>query len=222
MAVQTYTRDDDLTEDRYKTTETDGGGVSTTTATAVGGSAGQAFAGIAAVALAIVALANVFPRILTAIGVIVLGVAFLLQGATIAARAARMRRANGAEAGTGTEFAGGLAGIVLGILALVGVAPVVLIAVSAIVFGASLLFGSPAMYTVAKTPGRESDGRREGAVGISGAQGLIGVGAATLGILALCGVAPYTLDQVAILCVGAGTLLTGGAVTARLAAMLSR
>ena len=174
---------------------------------------------------------------LTAIGVIAAGAAFLFQGAAIAARykeahaAAGGGMASGGELATGTttELIGGIGCIVLGILALVGVVPVTLLGVSAIVFGGTLLLGSPAVYQIAEmgnpNSGDHQMGRQlatETTVGASGAQALIGIAAATLGILALVGLAPLTLVKVAVLCVGAGALLSGGAITSKMVAMLSR
>jgi hypothetical protein len=204
----------------------------TTEKALAGGSAGEALAGAGAAVLAILALSGVFPVILTAIGVIAIGVAFLFQGAAIASHLSMVRAASGVgevATGTTTELVGGLAGIVLGILALVGVAPLGLIAVSAIVFGGTLLFGSPTIYSVAEMgrTGVETlqAGRRvvtDLAAGASGAQALIGIGSATLGILALVGIVPHVLEQVAVLCVGAGALLSGGAITSKMVALLAR
>lgn len=201
------------------------------------GSTGEAIAGAGAVVLAIIALAGTLPTILTAIGVIAAGAAFLFQGAAIAGRYKETAAASGGgmageaelATGTSTELIGGIGCVVLGILALVGVVPVTLLAVAAIVFGGTLLFGSPAVYRVAEM-GDPNTGNHQMArhlisgttVGASGAQALIGIAAATLGILALVGLASMTLVQVAILCVGAGALLSGGAVTSKMAAMLSR
>jgi hypothetical protein len=202
----------------------------TTAKTIATGSTGEAFAGAAAVVLAIVALSGTLPTVLTAIGVIAAGAAFLFQGAAIAVRSSNASHAAGGGAtgesemavGTSTELIGGIGCIVLGILALVGVVPVTLLAVSAIVFGGTLLFGSPAVYRVAEMGDRDDNIASQTTIGASGAQALIGMGAATLGILALLGIASMTLVQVAILCVGAGALLGGGAVTSKMVAMLSR
>jgi hypothetical protein len=108
-----------------------------------GGSMGEAVAGIAAVVLAIVGLAGLYPVYLTAIASIVLGVALLLQGGAVAARFSQLlaeaagTRLTNRELGGGmsAEFLAGAAGVVLGILALLRVFPEVLLPVAAIVFG---------------------------------------------------------------------------------------
>lgn len=210
---------------------------STTAKTVATGSGGEALAGAGAMVLAIIALAGVYPIMLTSIAVIAAGAAFLFQGAAIAVRYNNASAAAGGGAtgegeligGSSSEFIGGLGCIVLGILALVGVAPISLLAVSAIVFGGASLLGSPAVYR-ATGMGDSDVGDHQTArqvtthatVGASGAQALIGIGAATLGILALVGVAPRTLVEVAVLSVGAAALLSGGALASKMVAMLSR
>jgi hypothetical protein len=203
----------------------------TTAKTVATGATAEAVAGAAALVLAIVGLAGVFPMILTAIAVIAAGAGLLFQGAAAAARISSLAgevhmEHPDATIGTGlsAEIVGGLGGIVLGILALVGVVPLPLLSVSAIVFGGTLLFGSPAVYSVGRAQtGTETTSEhvlRETAVGAAGAQALIGIGSATLGILALIGLAPLTLVLVAVLAVGASSLLSGGALTGKMVSML--
>jgi hypothetical protein len=204
---------------------------STTAKTVATGASAEAVAGAGALILAIIGLAGLYPMILTAIAVIAAGTGLLFQGAAAAARISSLARevhADHPEATIGTglsaEIVGGLGGIVLGILALVGVVPLPLLSISAIVFGGTLLFGSPAVYTVSKAQtGPETSGEhvmRETAAGAAGAQALIGIGSATLGILALLGLAPLTLVLVAVLAVGASSLLSGGALTGKMVSML--
>jgi hypothetical protein len=121
------------------------------------------------------------------------------------------------------EIIGGLAGIALGILALVGVETMALLAVSTIVFGGTLLFGSPAVYRASRAePGTQifDEIARQTAAGAAGAQALVGIGAVTLGILALVGIVPQTLVLVAVLCVGGAALLSGGALTGKMVSLL--
>jgi hypothetical protein len=203
----------------------------TTAKTVATGATAEAVAGAGALVLAIIGLAGLYPMILTAIAVIAAGAGFLFQGAAAAARISSLAREVHTEhpeatmeTGLSAEIVGGLGGIVLGILALVGVVPVTLLSISAIVFGGTLLFGSPAVYTVSKVQtGTESTVEhvmRETALGAAGAQALIGLGAVTLGILALIGLAPLTLVLVAVLAVGASALLSGGALTGKMVSML--
>jgi hypothetical protein len=194
------------------------------------GSGAEAVAGAGALVLAIVGLAGVFPTILASIAVIAAGAAFLFQGAAVAARHRRLALEAGGgdieiEAGMSAEILGGLAGITLGILGLIGIATIPLLAISVIVFGGTLLFASPAVYRASRA---EPEApildviARETAAGAAGAQALVGIGAITLGILALIGFVPETLVLVGVLCVGGAALLSGGALTTKMVGLLYR
>jgi hypothetical protein len=192
------------------------------------GSGMEAVAGGAALVLAILGLAGLLPMVLASIAVIAAGAAFLFQGAAVAARHRRLAlEAGGGEAeietGMSTEIAGGLAGIALGILALIGIETVALLAISAIVFGGTLLFGSPAVYRASRAePGNQivDEMARQATAGAAGAQALVAIGAVTLGILALVGIMPQTLVLVAVLCIGGAALLSGGALTSKMVSLL--
>ena len=194
------------------------------------GSGAEAVAGGGALVLAILGLAGLFPMILAAIAVIAAGAAFLFQGAAVVSRHRRLALEAGGgeaeiEAGMSAEIIGGLAGIALGILALVGVEAIALLAVSVIVFGGTLLFGSPAVYRASKAePGGAIADQivRETTAGAAGAQALVGIGTITLGILALVGIIPQTLVLVAVLCVGGAALLSSGALTGKMVSLLYR
>jgi hypothetical protein len=166
--------------------------------------------------------------VLASIAVIAAGAAFLFQGAAVAARHRRLALDAGGgdieiEAGMSAEILGGLAGITLGILALIGIETIPLLAISAIVFGGSLLFGSPAIYRASRAE-REVPIldviASETAAGAAGAQALIGIGAIALGILALIGLVPQTLVLVAVLSIGAAELLSGGALMSKMVGLL--
>jgi hypothetical protein len=202
----------------------------TTLRTLAGGSIVEAVGGSAALVLAILGLATVMPQTLAAVATIAIGVALLTEGASIAARYARIlarseaSRVGAAELGGGisAEFVAGGTGLVLGLLALLGVAPVSLTAVAAIVFGGALLLGSGATSRLGALAGeqREMQTTREVVQASSGAQVLVGLGSAVLGIVALVGVAPETLALVALLSVGAAIVLNGTALTALMTNML--
>lgn len=197
--------------------------------TLASGSIVEAVGGAAALVLAILGLATVMPHTLAAVATIAIGVALLAEGAAIAGRYARivarsdMTRVSAAELGGGTsaEFVAGGAGVVLGLLSLLGVAPVSLTAVAAIVFGGALLLGSGATYRL-RAPGQEHEAEttREMVQAASGAQVLVGLSSAVLGIVALVGIAPETLTLVALLSVGATIVLSGAAITALMTHML--
>ncbi len=125
----------------------------TVTEVAMAGSLVEGAGGIGAVVLAIVALTGILSMYLTAIAAIALGVALIFEGLANAARYSRLvvdeseaRRWARAEAGGGMslELLCGGAGVALGILALLKIAPMVLLPIAAIVFGIGLIFGSGA------------------------------------------------------------------------------
>ncbi len=90
---------------------------------------GEAAGSVAVIALAIAALAGVQPYLLAGIATIVLGAAVLIEGGVLDGREV-IERGELAS----TEFLGGFAGIILGILALLGIASMTLLSVAVIVF----------------------------------------------------------------------------------------
>lgn len=197
-----------------------------------GGSLTEAFAGAAAVILAILGLAGALPGYMASVGVILVGVAFLAQGGATAARWSRIVEetrsydwGNRTDLGGGlsAEIFGGAAGVVLGVLALLGILPVVLIPVSLIVFGGTLLVGSGVTVDLGSVYGAHAEFSRvtrEASMAASGTQVLVGVGAIVLGILALVGADVLILSLVGLLAVGASILLSGTAVSTRMIGIL--
>jgi hypothetical protein len=169
----------------------------TTSIVATSGSSLETLGGAGAVVLAIIALAGYLPFTLTTIACIAVGGAVVAHGSTVAARW-NATFGSGAErtvaaGGLGSEVLGGLGGITLGILALVGVLPMLLLPIAAIVLGGAVLFGAPTMA-------------------------LAGIGSAVLGILALLHVGPpVVLSVVAMLALGGALVLSGGVLTTRFA-----
>src|SRR5262249_7927802 len=96
-----------------------------------GGSVTEAIGAIGAVVLAIIGLAGILSSLMASIATIVIGAALLMEG--IASRQFVFTR----ELKAG--FFAGVAGTILGILALFGTAPQTLLAVALIVFGVSFL-----------------------------------------------------------------------------------
>src|SRR5215469_2544824 len=97
----------------------------------------ESIGAVAALILAIAGLAGAFPTTLAAIGAIVLGAAIWIEAGTFAAYRRTESLEEGAQArtlewneGLGAEFLGGLSGIVLGILALLGVVPITLLSIA--------------------------------------------------------------------------------------------
>lgn len=202
------------------------------------GSSVAALCGLGAVVLSILGLAGMASVEMCAIAVLAAGAGLLIEGGAIAARHQNIEAAAAVaaghkgemevESGMTAEMVGGVAGIVLGILALIHIAPLALLPVSAIVLGATLLLGSGATYQVADIPGQDQQSVRahrmmhRAASSAAGADVLIGLGSITLGILGLIGVAGHgtpLLSLVALLCVGVAGLLSGSVMGARMEAM---
>jgi len=198
--------------------------------TVAGGSAVEAAGGLGVGILAILGLAGVFPVYLEAVATIALGVALFAEGGAAAARfrhllaEARGSRIDVAELGGGitAELLAGGAGVILGLLALLGVVPQILIASAVVVFGAGLLFGSGSMGRLnAFAAAMASDEQtahmaREAVRAAAGAQVMVGIAGIVLGVLSLVGIAPMILALVALLSLGASVLLSGSAITGRM------
>jgi hypothetical protein len=202
------------------------------------GSLGEGIIGAGTIAVAIIALAGLFPFILLPIATIAIGAALLLQGGEISARIRELLeynlgadRAAAGEMGTGisAEILGGLAGIALGILALAGTMPLTLVAVASLIFGVTLILGSGTLarikgmileYTETNEMARRI--AREAVNASASVQLLIGLGAMTLGILALIGIRPLPLLLISMLVLGASDLLSGTALGSRLLNILER
>lgn len=208
-----------------------------TTGRAVGGgSIAEAIGGIAAVVLPILALAGLLPLSLAAITAIVAGGALLLQGIAVAARYDSLTYGLAATdvqeielgAGTGAEILGGAAGVVLGILALLGLDPAVLLSTAAITFGGALLLSSGTNVRLNRLViERYYSHRREMARRILGdvvlaansLQVLVALGAIVLGILGLLNAYSLTMSLIAFLAVGGAVSLSAGAVGGKLLTM---
>jgi hypothetical protein len=201
-----------------------------------GGSITEAICGAAVVVLTIVGLAGVMPGTMASIATIAFGVALLAQGSAIAARFSRLvheavprewdTRAE-IGGGMGAEFLAGGAGVVLGILGLLGVGTAVLIPIAVIVFGGALLLGSGVTVDLGSLAEPAPHERfveiaRQATAAASGAQVLIGISAIVLGIIALVGIETTLVTLVALLVVGAAVLFSATAVSTRLAAVMRR
>lgn len=198
-----------------------------------GGAGIEALGGIGVVVLAILGLAGVMPMYMTAIATIVAGAALLFGEGMMASRFGYLRShtANDAKfaelsGGMSAEFLAGAAGVVLGILALIGMVPNILLPVAVIAFGGGLLLGTGSTSrlnnfpTMAEGQTQADYWAREATSGAAGAQLLIGLASMTLGILALVGFSWMTLTLVALLCVGSSACFSGTSLNSRLQAVL--
>ena len=152
----------------------------------------EGFGAIASIALAIVGLAGVLSTTMAAIAMIVLGVAILFEGGAVEWRNGQFIKAAAGRGvihttAAGADLQAGVAAIVLGILALIGIGSPVLLSVSLIAVGAAFLFS----------------GRF-----LSGIAGIV------LGILAVVGVSQLSLVLVGTLVLGAGLLFAGSELAA--------
>jgi hypothetical protein len=203
-----------------------------------GGSAAEAIGGTAAVVLAILGLAGLLPAEMARVATIVVGAALLFEGGSLVSRFSKVLSETDGEilgtaeigGGVTVELVGGLAGVVLGILALMGVVPMTLMSVAVIVFGAALLLatGTTSRLNALTYQGAGSQQTqthhqlaREAVAAASGVQLLLGLGAITLGILALVGITPITLVLVGFLSVGASILFSGSAIAGRMIGILT-
>lgn len=201
-----------------------------------GGSITEGLIGLGAAVLAIIGLAGGFPFFMMAIATIVVGAAFFLHGSAMSTRYSKLAalvtenkyQANQLRSGASVETIGGITGIALGILALIGLAPITLVSVAVIIFGATLIIGTGAidrMNTLAAEIWNDSKALRlahnasETAMGV---QTLVGLGAIALGVLAIIGVAPLTLALIALLGLGAADFLSGSVVGGSLSRAFSR
>lgn len=180
------------------------------------GAAGmEAIGGVAAGILAILGLVGVAPLFMTSIAAIVIGVALLVEGVSAGTEISRLSGEEGrtaqAEVGGGLTIAilGGLAATVLGLLSLLGVAPSVLLPVSAIVVGGSVAMCAnvPARLNAVR-PGNGNGSLYAVGIGAS-ADVMVGMASVILGILAIVGVAPGLLTLIALLASAVALLLSG-------------
>jgi hypothetical protein len=195
----------------------------------------DAIGGIATIVLAIVALAGVHSDMIVAIATIIFGAALLMHAGAMLSEYANIIFPSGTTAVSG-EFPGGslsavflvgAAGIVLGVIALLGIHPVELTAIAVIAFGSVLVVTSNAIWHLhlMKRSTLFTRDTRDGwhfgsevlagemASGSAAMQALAGLAAAVLGLLAVVGINPAVLSLVGLLTLGTTIVLTGGALS---------
>jgi hypothetical protein len=187
----------------------------------------DAVGGIATVVLAIIGLAGVKPDIMVSIATVVFGAALLIQGGAMLTEFALIDAPESGAPATGggisALFLVGFGGIVLGILALLGVFAPVLTSVSAIAFGAALVISSTAVWQLLTSRSIEARFQArspmlrvmasEVAAGSAGLQAMAGLAVIVLGILAVAGVFTANLTLIAFLVAGAAIVLTGSTLS---------
>jgi hypothetical protein len=193
-----------------------------------GGSSIETLGGLTAFIAAIVGFAEL-PFQMSGVATIALGLALFAQGIAVTSRwrdaLARIEGTNARReelvGGISTEIFAGLVGTVLGILALAGVAPLVVLPAALVVFGGALLLGGAAQPDlVYLAPERSPKFARVTYDAIQTSGGimvLVGIAAAVLGIIALAGLGPVlTLTLVGLLSIAVSLTFAGGVLTARL------
>ncbi|MBO0737676.1 MAG: hypothetical protein J2P48_14075 [Alphaproteobacteria bacterium] len=174
-------------------------------------------AGIAVIILSVIALAGISPGTLASIATIILGVGLMAQAFNSAAENSKLAAAQPTailDLGGETMFDSlcGIAGIVLGVLALVGISSAYLVSSALITFGGALLLsgviGTPPKGAHAPALEGQTEARPyRGAAATGAVEILIGVAAIVLGILSLASMVSWVLVLVGFLVVGAGLLM---------------
>ena len=131
--------------------------------------------------------------------------------------------------GTSAESLAGIVGIVLGILSLLGLFPLYLIPAAIIAIGGCAILGAGlnvrlnAMRTsISEQHPLAREIAREAVLAATGLQVLVGIGAITLGILALTGIQPMTLSLVGILGLSGSIFFSSSAIAGRMSTMFIR
>ncbi len=188
----------------------------------------DALGGIATIILAIIALSGVKADILLSIATIVFGAALLIQGGAMLSEFAQIEAAAetpAASSGAGVSalFLIGAAGIVLGVLALLGVHATILTSVAVIAFGGALVVSASAVWHLLTSRSVATRFQSRGsllsavatdmAAGSSGVQSMAGLAVIVLGILAVSGTYSLVLTLVALLVAGAAIVMTGSTLS---------
>jgi hypothetical protein len=190
----------------------------------------DALGGIATIVLAIIGLSGVKPEVLVSISTIVFGAALLIQGGAMLSEFATIESMPETSAagggGLSSLFLVGIAGIALGVLALLGINATVLTSVAVIAFGAALVLSSSSVWHLltAQSIAMRFQGRSpmvrlvasEIAVGSAGLQAMTGLAVVVLGILAVAGVFTTPLTLIALLVAGAALVMTGSTLSGTL------
>jgi hypothetical protein len=202
----------------------------------------DALGGVATIVLAVIGLAGVKPEMMVAIATIVFGVALLVEGGAMVSEYAHNMFPSGSRSGAIENFGGvglsahflvGASGIVLGVLALLGIQSAILTSVALIAFGAAMVLSSNSVWQLhqmkrmAMLPMENQlvSGTailaNEMASESAGALSLAGLAAIVLGILAVAGTVPLELGLVALLVLGAGILATGNGFNNAMTSVIS-
>jgi len=173
-------------------------------------------AGIAIIVLSVIALAGTASGVLASIVTIVTGVGLIVQAFNSAAENSRIAANAVPVPDLGGEMMvdclAGITGIVLGVLALVGVNAPYLVPSALIVFGGALLLSGalgmrPKGAQVMTPAGPTQAATYQGSAATGGMEILIGIAVIVLGILSLIFMGSWVLVLVGFIAVGAALLM---------------
>lgn len=173
-------------------------------------------AGIAIIVLSVIALAGTASAALASIVTIVIGVGLMVQAFNSAAENSKTAANAVSIPDLGGEmmvdFLTGITGIVLGVLALVGINASHLVPSALIVFGGALLLSGalgmrPRAVQVTTPGGQAQVASYQGSAAAAGVEILIGLATIVLGILSLIFMGSWVLVLVGFIAVGAALLM---------------
>lgn len=205
--------------------------------TILGGSLAEGFLSGIALVLTLIGLSGIYAGYMLPIATIAIGVAFLVEGLAISTRFSRLLAETSKDrlertefsAGLTSSFLGGTAGVVLGILSLIGVYPMVLIPVALVVFGITLMLNSgltARLNTLESGSSEESRSFKriahEAMAASAGGELMLGLGGVALGVIALSGILGVTLSLVGMLIISVSAFVTGAASTSRMLSLTRR
>ncbi|MEN6627623.1 MAG: hypothetical protein ABFD69_15470 [Candidatus Sumerlaeia bacterium] len=193
------------------------------------GSVASAILGGVGVIFCVYGLAGLNAATLAPLATILVGLSMMIGGGSFAVRTNKLGQESnvqGIGGAVGGEMAvesvAGILGAMLGTWALLGIQPVALMAVAAIVMGGGMLIESiaePTLGRVRLATYRENqpvERFTHQAIEVSAGVDLVfGLGAISLGILALAGFIPMTVILMSMLTLGVGVLLGGSALAGR-------
>lgn len=202
--------------------------------TVFGGSLAESVAAGATVVLALIALSGIMVETILPVAVLLMGIAFLLEGGALSMRFSKLLvdasndRLDKAELGVGvtSEFVGGAAGVIFGVLSLARLSLMTLLPVAVLVYGITLILSSgiAVRLNTLELEGSSASARFKeiahvATTAAAGVEFVLGLSAVILGIIALSLPYNYTLSVVAMLIIGISGVVTGSAVSARMSSL---
>lgn len=205
--------------------------------TVLSGSLAEGFLSGIALVLTLIGLSGIYAGYMLPIATIALGAAFLVEGVAVSSRFSRLLAETSKDrlertefnVGLTSEFLGGAAGVVLGILSLLNVYRMVLVSAALVVFGITLMMNSGLTVRLNTLESESSEESRrfkriahEAMTASAGGELMLGFGGIALGIIALSGILTVTLALVGLLIISISAFVTGAAATTRMLSLTRR